>query len=270
MSKVTTLALALLLWSGAAIAQAGGGVCDDVTKPGADMDKVIADCTALLGSADVPVSRRAEVLNNRAIAQTRKHEADLALRDYDEAIKLAPDYANALFNRGVLYLEKQKYGSAIADFNHALALEPDFAEAYFNRASALAAAGKFDDAIRDYDRVMKLRPREQYPAANANALAGRGHAYLDKHDYKRAIDDLDAAIQLNPGTTDAFLVRANAYLHKKDYDRALLDYEHVLSMKPDNSEALYGRGFAKKQNGDVAGGEADMARAKLIDPNLGK
>jgi hypothetical protein len=33
---------------------------------------------------------------------------------------------------------------------------------------------------------------------------------------------------------------------------------------------LYGRGLAKRRNGDATGGDADMAAAKALDPDVEK
>ena len=37
-----------------------------------------------------------------------------------------------------------------------------------------------------------------------------------------------------------------------------------------DAKALYGRGLAKHRNGDATGGDADMAAAKALDPDVEK
>ena len=48
--------------------------------------------------------------------------------------------------------------SAIRDYNRALDLKPDFVEAYFSRADANFDKGKFNKAIKDYTTTIKLKP----------------------------------------------------------------------------------------------------------------
>ena len=46
------------------------------------------------------------------------------------------------------------------------------------------------------------------------------------------------------------------------------DMDAVLQLTPQDASALYVRGLSKQRLGDVAGGEADIARAKAIQPNI--
>ena len=64
--------------------------------------------------------------------------------------------------------------------------------------------------------------------------------------------------------------RGYELLAKKDYKRALSDFEASWKADESYTRALHARGIAKKRLGDEKGGEADMARAKKIDPSLGK
>ena len=62
--------------------------------------------------------------------QTERQSNTSVLAEYDEAIRLNPDSAEAYFNRGKA---KRRTPSAIADFDEAIRCNPDFAEAYFYR-----------------------------------------------------------------------------------------------------------------------------------------
>jgi tetratricopeptide (TPR) repeat protein len=47
----------------------------------------------------------------------RKDEYDLAIRAFDEAIRLKPDYGEAFANRATAYLKKKTYDHAARDFD---------------------------------------------------------------------------------------------------------------------------------------------------------
>jgi tetratricopeptide (TPR) repeat protein len=68
----------------------------------------------------------------------------------------------------------------------------------------------------------------------------------------------------------AFYNRALAYENKEDYGRAIADYDEALRLDPNDADALLYRGLDKQRLGDKAGGEADIAAAKRINPNIGK
>lgn len=53
-----------------------------------------------------------------------KHYAE-ALRDYDQAVFLKPNYHQAWFNRGALLTEMGAYGNAIASYDRALQYHAD-------------------------------------------------------------------------------------------------------------------------------------------------
>jgi tetratricopeptide (TPR) repeat protein len=64
--------------------------------------------------------------------------------------------------------------------------------------------------------------------------------------------------------------RSWLYYNKMDYKRALADSDKSWRADPSFGKALYLRGLAKEHLNDVSGGEADIARAIAIDPNLKK
>ena len=53
-----------------------------------------------------------------------------AIAEYDEALRLDPDYINAHSNRGLAYYNLGQHERAIQDFDEALRLDPNFAKAY--------------------------------------------------------------------------------------------------------------------------------------------
>jgi tetratricopeptide (TPR) repeat protein len=65
---------------------------------------------------------------NRAKAHWRGGELQVALADYDTALKNGEDVAT-LTERGLLYISLKKYNRAIADFDNALQLNPNHKEA---------------------------------------------------------------------------------------------------------------------------------------------
>ena len=92
----------------------------------------------------------------------------------------------------VAYSEKGDYDRAIADYDRAINLEPEDADAYANRGSPTTPR-----ATMTAPSPTSTRPSSStrtMPCAYAN----RGLAYNDKGDYDRAIADFDKAIQLEP------------------------------------------------------------------------
>ena len=177
---------------------------------------------------------RANIFFRRARAYNDKHEDDLALADFNEAIRLfysdAPPriLAEALYQRSVLYLKKRDY----------------------------------DRCFGDLDEAVRVNP------ADASALILRGQLYASpKHDYDRAIADLDEAARLQPQQSLPFKSRGKVYaLYKHDFDRAITDFDEALRHYPRDATALAYRGLGYMAKGESERARADLDAAERIDP----
>jgi tetratricopeptide (TPR) repeat protein len=182
----------------------------------------------------------AEAYNDRGTAYAHRDNYHLALADYDKAIELKPGYAMAYYNCGIIYAHKGEYARAIADYNRAIELKPDYAETYNNRGSAYRNKGEHDLAIADYDNAIELRPDL------AEAYYNRGNTYLNKGKFDLAIIDYDQAIELKLDWPQVYNNRGNAYRNKGEYDLAIADYNRAIELKLDYAKAYYNRGLAHK------------------------
>ena len=77
-----------------------------------------------------------EIYNARGMIWQHKGEYDIAIKDYNEAIRINPESSSAYNNRGNCYLIKKKYDKAIADYGEALRISPKSAVTLNNRAIA--------------------------------------------------------------------------------------------------------------------------------------
>jgi tetratricopeptide (TPR) repeat protein len=68
----------------------------------------------------------------------------------------------------------------------------------------------------------------------------------------------------------AYVNRGNAYTYKSLFDRAIQDFNRAIELDPNDALAYFSRGQAKLNKGDRVGGNADIAKARSIDPNVGK
>ncbi|MFM7905252.1 MAG: tetratricopeptide repeat protein [Microcystis sp.] len=78
------------------------------------------------------------------------------MADYNQAINIKPDHANAYYNRGLAKSNLGDYQGAIADYNQAIKIKPDFANAYIFRGLAKKNLGDKQGAIADYNQAAQL------------------------------------------------------------------------------------------------------------------
>jgi tetratricopeptide (TPR) repeat protein len=67
---------------------------------------------------------------------------------------------------------------------------------------------------------------------------------------------------------EAVAVRGWTYFKLGQLDAAVADYDSALKYNPKRTIALYGRGLARRAKGDRTGGDADIAAARAIQPDI--
>ncbi|MEG3959698.1 tetratricopeptide repeat protein, partial [Microcoleus sp. herbarium2] len=78
--------------------------------------------------------------------------------DFNEAIRLNPNDAEAYNGRGAVRYDQGDIEGAIADFNEAIRLEPNYADAYYKRGYVRSQQGDKQGALADYNEAIRLNP----------------------------------------------------------------------------------------------------------------
>ena len=77
---------------------------------------------------------------NRGVAKFHLGQSQIAISDYDIALRMQPDYAPAFVARGVAKASLGKHQDAIPDFDQAIQLEPDNAATLTSIAAVARAS----------------------------------------------------------------------------------------------------------------------------------
>jgi tetratricopeptide (TPR) repeat protein len=101
-------------------------------------------------------------------------------------------------------------------------------------------------------------------------LTMRAGAFAKKYEYERAIKDYSHAIKLRANNPASFDGRGLAHANRSNFELAIKDYDQAIKLKPDHALAFYHRGLAKFGLDDIDGGDADVAKARELDPKVGK
>jgi tetratricopeptide (TPR) repeat protein len=224
-----------------------------------DAAKAIATYTDALRDTGLANDRRATILNDRAVANTRLGQTKLALDDYNRAIELFPEYPVAYNNRGNLLLALGQLTEAQKDFDRALLLAPGYAAAYSNRANVKLKLGKPADAIADFTKAIELMP------ASAPPLSGRGLAHLAAGKPHAAIRDFSRAVSADARFASAYRNRAEARMAVGQREEAIEDLSRAIAFDVNNTELYVVRGYAYLLSGNTASAIKDFSRAIELD-----
>jgi Caspase domain/Tetratricopeptide repeat len=137
-----------------------------------------------------------------------------------------PDDMNALYRRGQVYASKGAYSLAIKDFDDTIRLNPKDVEALNNRCWARAVTGDLQSALKDCNEALRLRPNF------VDALDSRGLVNLKSGMTKNAITDFDAALKINARLTSSLYGRGLAKQRNGSISEGALDIANAKAMDP--------------------------------------
>ena len=163
---------------------------------------------------------------NRANILADAGLADAALQSFDRALALQPDALPDWINRGNLLIELGRLDEALANFDKAHAIAPADTTVMVNRANVLTRLGRLADALADYDRAVALEPK----FVQAHLHRGLALKYLGRFDEARAA--MERAVALDPKAHNAAHTLAQLLLLTGDWSGGLPLLEHRASMTP--------------------------------------
>src|SRR3990167_697886 len=126
-------------------------------------DEQIAGCSALIQSGRLATADLAAAFYFRAegyFSQAYFSQGDYAraIADYSEAIRLDPQFVEAINGRGFAYSNQKDYARAIADFSEVIRLNPQWADAFYHRGYAYFSTKDYVRATADFTEANRLYP----------------------------------------------------------------------------------------------------------------
>ena len=197
----------------------------------------------------------AEDFNKLGIKKAEEGDFEGALKNFDRAIKLNPDYADAYNNRASVRHELGDDPGAQKDYTEAILLNPDRAVYHDNLGIISYSSDDYRGAQAAHTRSIQLN-------GGAQAYNNRGFARLRLAEVQAALKDFTQAIELNPNDalddyTQAPRLNPKTFyylgvIHSRlgNKEKALEDFTKAIELKRDFAEAYYTRGIVHYELGD--------------------
>jgi Flp pilus assembly protein TadD len=146
-----------------------------------------------------------------------------AIRAYQCALTLDPNFAPALVNLGTVYAMQAAWRPAIAVYQKAIQLVPNVAALYFNLGSALELDSQWSQALSAFQRTVELNPAD----ATAWTHVGQLQFLLGQH--TQGLLSLRRAVSLQPDDPIPHLALANTLLTMGFWQEGWREFEWRLT-----------------------------------------
>jgi tetratricopeptide (TPR) repeat protein len=191
--------------------------------------------------------------HNLGVELADEGKTEAAIAEYQAALRIRPDYAQARTDLGNALLKVSgRGGEALAQYRAAVESMPGSPIPHNDLGNALVKAGRLQDAVAEYQAALAIKP--EYAEARNNlgkALAGmpgRGG---------EAVAHYQAALRINPNLAEAHVNLGDALAQMPGrIAEAMAEYQTALRINPNLAEAHHSLGRALS---DMPGRMADAA-----------
>jgi protein O-GlcNAc transferase len=173
-----------------------------------------------------------------------------------------PSDPQALIAAGNAAEDQGRPEDALKLYDQAIAVAPEFARAHLNRGNALMALRDLDAAIKAFETAL------QHDPALAGAHYNLGNALTRQKRYEEACDAYRRALSLRPVFADADVALGSVLDELGKLDDALFHYRRVLETQPGLAPVHGNLGEVLIKQGRFAEAEASFRRALELDPKL--
>mmetsp|Transcript_8689 Transcript_8689/g.22929 ORF Transcript_8689/g.22929 Transcript_8689/m.22929 type:complete len:461 (+) Transcript_8689:149-1531(+) len=255
-----------------------------VLKEGLDLDPgndaLKKELEAVMNAIAERMARQRESLEakERAIEAFNEQNYRGAVDLLKKAIKLDPDNHIFYSNRAAAYMAMEKFDKALKDANECVRLQPTWAKGYSRQAAAFLSLGELPQARESCMKGLDLEPDNtqvkeelrRVEIAESLALKDSATEAFKAQDYEKAVEDLTAAIALDPTNQVFYSNRSVAFTAMQMYEKALEDADECIRLQPTWAKGYSRRAAAKFHLGDLQSAKLAYSKAWDLEPNNAK
>ena len=208
------------------------------------------------------------ILYTKGKKELKNYDFQKAIENFDKAITINPNGAEALAYRADLYrimeddTKSMEYAQkaitinpmdAYANFvmgslycstdtenaknylTRAIRYDSKLERAYLNRGQLYYKESSFREAINDFSKVIKINPQNYY------AYEGRALSYISLKQFNQALTDLNFLVKKQPKIMRYLMLRAMCHSLLNNVPQSLADINKVIDSEPNNADAYLTR-----------------------------
>ena len=179
---------------------------------------------------DIPKAARKAY--EQGLKWQKENQAEKAIAAFDQAIKLYPEYFQALAERGNLRMARNQLPEAAADFERALELNGKYVPALRGLGYCQLQQKQFAAGVANLERAYALAPN----VAHKLLRLGYGNLSLNRHEAAKQC--LQEALRLDAaGAARARVYLAEVFAQEQKFNEAADAIRAYLKVKPDAPDA---------------------------------
>uniref|UniRef100_A0A7M4E7S9 Tetratricopeptide repeat domain 6 n=1 Tax=Crocodylus porosus TaxID=8502 RepID=A0A7M4E7S9_CROPO len=176
-------------------------------------------------NAALKLTTTAQLLTNRGVINQFMGDLTCAMKDYQQAISINPDYVLAYFNAANIYFHNRQLSQAYCYYSKALQLDPRNEAAVLNRAITNTLLKNTDEAKEDFEKAVSLCP------FSASVYFNRANLYNTLRQYELAERDISTALSIQPNDALMYKLRADIRGKMGFSEEAIADYKQAISIQ---------------------------------------
>ena len=210
--------------------------------------------------------------------------------DFNQILKIDPDYAFAKMGLGRNCIAREEYEKAIGYFDYVAALYSDYSSAYSFRAEAYFGMKDYINAASDVISALSIdgdnkafylmvgHAEDAYPQLTtrlkAKAISEKNNSYWQyclgivneaAKKYEMAIDAYKVAMSNNPSAMTAYRI-SNCYEELGNWKQALEYADKALEIKPDDTDYINQKANLYWFSGDLDSAIAEVSKCVEAEP----
>src|SRR5437867_1802567 len=186
---------------------------------------------------------------------------DEAGPDLDRALKLNPNYSDALALQSIVVVVQNDKERALGLANKAVAADSKSAAALTALSYAQQVNFDLEGARDSLERAVQADPN------NALAWARLAEIHMSFAELDKALEAAQKAVALNPNLSRTHMVLGFAYLLRVNTSQSKLAFERAIELDQADSLSRLGMGLARIREGDLTEGRKEVEIAASLDTN---
>lgn len=148
--------------------------------------------------------------------------------------KTSPSSPNTHNNLGDVYGRRGDKEAALKSFQTAITLKPNYADAYHNLANTHHELGQDDKALENYHKAIEFNPNLWQSYQNIAAI------YFNHKEFDKSLEYIQKAIAINPSNVQLRINLGVIYLVSENKEQAKEVFSNILRVDPQNQVAHQG------------------------------